>query len=236
MYFFLYFQHSFFFIDYKFIQTKEEFQFPVSQFWIKYPVFMAKLLAMFFGINHYFFSAMSLGVVIFIILLKLMIFHMRLLLNSSMDTNNRTCCDATFSRTIVILTLFTLIFCVFTTIGRVTVGLSSRYIPFLIPGFFAVFLHLSKANSIIPQKVILLIFIGVLIIGSFFFNQKELEYCSYMRNKKILWKQQYLLTENIEEANRVSNFAVYPRQYEQRTNLKWKLEYLKQRKLNLYLQ
>jgi len=53
------------------------------------------------------------------------------------------------------------------------------------------------------------------------------------RSGKIRWKNCYLKTEDIEKSNQLSGIKVHPDP--ERTHLRSKLDYLKRRELNLYL-
>jgi hypothetical protein len=69
-------------------------------------------------------------------------------------------------------------------------------------------------------------------LGSFSLSEKERSGFLHLVNGKKRWVKAYLKNENIEEADRISDFKIYPNA--KATYLKDKLEYLKQRKLNLY--
>jgi len=136
---------------------------------------------------------------------------------------------------IIVLIIFTLIFSLNLAIGRACLGLgaaaASRYIPYMTPGFFALYLF-AVTKKKVPEKVlffcITLFFTTTMSIGT-----ANKTYCARLCGGKERWKQAYLKTENIERSTELSGFMIYPNP--KATNLKWKLDHLKKNRLNLYL-
>ncbi len=224
-----------FFIGYKFNPATPNFKFPAPQFWIVYPRFVGSLLASFFGVKSSFFGVQLFGFSLAALMLVIVIFHIQRLrkLSKNYEKYHR---EIAFSRIIIILISFTLFFCVFCAIGRAaTDPVSSRYVTLLIPGFFAIYLHVAGNISEPLKKNMLHMIVLSLILVFLVFNEYDPHSLSYYYNaKKIQWKFYYLKTENIEETTRICNFRIVPDA--KAIDLKGKLEYLKRRKLNLYLE
>ena len=134
-----------------------------------------------------------------------------------------------------ILTAFTLLFSLNLAIGRVCLGLetatSSRYLPYLTPGFLAFYLF-AVTRKELPVKQI---FCGMLcfFLTTFSVGTKEKNYYSAMCRGKKKWKQAYMETGDILRSSMLSGFQIHPNP--QSTDLQWKLDYLEKHRLNLYL-
>jgi hypothetical protein len=213
-----------FFIDYRFIPAADCFKFPDPNFYL-YPVFVSRMFTNFlslqnFGLISYLFGSI-LMVIIFYILAKT---FLNLRNNHYYPTN----------LILIILLCFPLIFAFNTSFGRLCIGLnsanSSRYVTYLIPSFFGIYLYLlTLKNKGTKNFLILLFLIALFISYSKSFSNQEIDW--YYKGKTN-WKNCYLQFENISLCDLKTNFKIYP--YPNQTNLKFKLDYLKQNKLNLY--
>jgi hypothetical protein len=143
--------------------------------------------------------------------------------------------DVPRNQIIIVLIIFTLIFSLNLAIGRACLGLgaaaASRYIPYMTPGFFAFYLFAITRNKV-PVKAlyycITLFFITTMSIGT-----ANRTYCARLCGGKEQWKQAYLKTEDVEQSTKASGFMIHPNPHI--AKLKWKLNYLKEHRLNLYL-
>jgi hypothetical protein len=135
-------------------------------------------------------------------------------------------------RIIFIMASFTLLFLVGAAAARVSGGIAtskaSRYAIYLSPGFIACYFYIqAKAKN----RWMPLLFCGLLLLPTLNVRQAEREMERMSRNK-LKWKEVYLQTQNIEQANAESNFRVLPKKKEDQ--LKKRLEFLKKNRLNLY--
>lgn len=130
---------------------------------------------------------------------------------------------------------FTVLFCLNTAIGRVCssiyMGQSSRYYLYLIPGLIGVYFFLTEIKSIILKLIVL----GLLIYSSFNFkNRLDLASIKKISETKLIWRKCILETDNIDlcQTKTHKDFVIYPNP--KATNMRWKLDYLKRNKLNIY--
>jgi hypothetical protein len=133
------------------------------------------------------------------------------------------------------LLMFSLLFCASAALGRLCLGLetaqSSRYIPYLIPAFLGLYFFalgyrsaIAKAVCIIPLFVIAASATLVIRIGD------RSMMAQYQRVKND-WRQCYLQRHDIGQCDALTGNKIYPWPNPQ---LKDKLDYLEQNKLNLY--
>ncbi len=227
-----------FFIGYRFSPAVPNFEFPVPQYWIKYPLFFAVTLANFCGLKSVpFFIIISVGFIILFIMIGIGMFHLKRLLVLSFIPLQRAYREINLSQVIVILISFSLIFCISTAIGRISLGLdagkASRYITYLIPGFFGIYLHLANITREKKRNLLLFTAVVCLILANYPLRKSDFQNILMYSNGKTQWMNFYLQTEDIEKTNKTIGFKIYPNA--EVTNLKQKLDYLKARKLNLYL-
>lgn len=223
-----------FFMGYRFLPAAPGFRFPIAAHW-QYPVFVTLMLANFWGIKGVGIVSFVTGTVTMMTMLAVCSFHIRHWVRRRLEVEVRNG-NADVDRIVVVLTTFTLLFCILTAIGRVPLGLNtaqaSRYVTYLIPGFFGIYLHLTSRT---PQKgspVLQLALIIGLIAATFPLPQVDAQTVSWLSQSKFRWKKYYLQTENIEESNRKARFMIYPDA--DRTHLQRKLMYLKTNRLNLF--
>jgi len=85
----------------------------------------------------------------------------------------------------------------------------------------------ANANLVFP------LILAILIIGSFPLDRADTDNLRTLIYGKMMWVERYLQYEDVPSANASAGFAVYPTNQE--TDLRGKLDYLKERGLNLYL-
>ncbi|WP_417915458.1 hypothetical protein [Candidatus Electronema sp. JM] len=225
-----------FFINYTFNSAAEGFVFPHPHPLI-YVKFILITFATFIGmrISHVILYIIAAPIIFFMItiLVKaiLKILHSILRKRSDMQQEKETA----FWQIIIILIAFTLLFSLNLAIGRACLGLgaatSSRYLPYMTPGFFAFYLFFATKKQ---QPVKLIAFLMVFFfITTFSIGNSNKKYYDRIRTGKEKWKQVYLKTENINRSNILSEFRIHPNP--QAAKLKKRLEYLKKNRLNLYL-
>jgi hypothetical protein len=153
-----------------------------------------------------------------------------------------TTAERATGRIIVTLIAFTLLFCANTAVGRVFFGIvsaqTSRYIPYLIPAIFAIFLHVMSLGAGVRKNIILGAIVACLIAATFPMRESDRRCVKWFVKGKTKWKACYLETGDIDAAGKAAassapGFMIHP--VPEVTQLKRKLEYLREHNLNLYL-
>ena len=138
---------------------------------------------------------------------------------------------------IAVLIGYTLLFSLGTAIGRTCIGLehafSSRYVTLMIPAFLGLYLHIYSVSKVIPRKVLTGVFLLLMSVSLFSFSSSDLQIIDRLSVKKERWKRCFLEYESVEQCDKAVGFQIYPDAAS--TRLDWKLDYLKQNDLNLYL-
>lgn len=221
-----------FFIDYRFMPAVADFHFPVREWW-KYPQFMALMSANFCGIKGVNPLSYFAGYLTLLLMLYLVVSRAVRLIRHPVRENNNSRSDAV----VAVLTVYTMLFCANAAVGRVSLGLpsaqSSRYITHMIPGFFGIYLWLCALPPGALKKIVLSATLAGLIAASFPLRETDHNTLRWLTDGKKTWRNVYLKTEDVEKATQTANFSIYPAP--DQTRLKQKLEYLKEKKLNLYL-
>ncbi len=140
------------------------------------------------------------------------------------------------SRTIVILTSYTLLFLIGVSYGRafldesVDGAYASRYVTHLLPAAAGVYFHVcGRAHS----KKLLRYALFLILLYTTFHSKAHFKSMEQFKKKKTTWVETYLSTERIDKANQEAQFMIHPAP--EQTRLQEKLVYLKENKLNLYL-
>ena len=139
-------------------------------------------------------------------------------------------------RSIIFLAGFSLLFSLSAAVGRFCMGMASaqasRYMTLLIPAFLGLYFFLLA----IPKPGLRHLSVGVLaaavLCAQLPYGSNDLRIIHFYSVEKENWKTCYLTYENIELCNQRTNFQIYP------TNdarLQSRLDYLKQNRINLYL-
>lgn len=207
-----------FFVNYRFEPAADCFVFP-HPLPLLYFDFMVRMVNSFLGFHDINISSYILFMVFVIVFLKIAIF-----LITSKSYNKYI--------PIFVLLLFSFIFLVFTAIGRVCMSPAqahvSRYVTYLIPLYFGIYLYI---NTLKNKNLILSIFVFVIVFFSIT-NSENINPGLQFYSKKEAWKKCYIKYEDIEKCNIVTDSKIYPQP--SATKLQWKLNYLKEHKLNLY--
>ncbi len=218
---------------YTFNPAVEGFQFPYPEWW-NYPIFIIIGLANFWGMKGVgVYSLLAGGLTLGIFIWLIFHYGKRLvtfaLATVEPDKTSKDAALINFS-----LLLFTLLFCANTAVGRISLGLNAaqttRYVPYMIPAFVACYYHLRLKYS---EKTLLSITLLFAIIFSTTFIKPDLRQMKLSATQKRLWKEKYLEVEDNYAAEQYSGIQIYP--VPDDTNLVNKLNYLKEKKLNLYL-
>jgi hypothetical protein len=144
--------------------------------------------------------------------------------------------EMVFRQILFVMTAFALLFSLNLAIGRACLGLgaatASRYLPYMTPGFLAFYFFAAATRKPLTEKLLavcmVLFFITTLSIG-----ESNKKYYGRIYQGKREWKQVYLKTEDVEQSTEESGFMIHPNPHA--ANLKWKLNYLREHRLNLYL-
>ncbi len=131
--------------------------------------------------------------------------------------------------------LFTLAFAATTAVGRICIGMaaaeSSRYIPYLVPGIFAVYLMLRGGLAPGPTQSLLLALFLIACIAKERTDRIKAEAGSESDAKRT-WHDCYLRRHDIAACNAEAPRGVYPAP--EATRLQQKLDWLEARGYNLF--
>jgi len=145
--------------------------------------------------------------------------------------------DASGTSSAVLLTFagFTTLFVANATVGRICQGVetsqASRYVLYLVPGLFAIYLALRLGGGW-ARRLATVAFAALLITGEL---RVHAQYRGLLRGfcgGKARWRACYLQRADIAACDRLTHFTVHPSP--QAAGLDWKLDYLKRRRLNLF--
>ncbi len=213
-----------FFIDYKFAPALPNFEFPVDDWWL-YPRIMATALGRFVFIPR------PLGELVgFVVLagsLVVLLMHGLWLLKRY---------NATAIRQVIVLMIgFGLLFLANMAVGRASIGLyagtASRYMTLIAMIFFGLYLHSTMMDSPWRKRAT-----GALIVcllwSSAFVQPAYLNGIRMFTHAKTTWRDKYLETKSIAQADKAARFQIYP--WPENTNLQWKLDWLEQRRLSIF--
>jgi len=176
------------------------------------------------------FSSLPGGMLLVLIIFALLC-HLRRIARNNFDPEDN---DTITSKIIVVLATFSLLFIINTAIGRVSMGIegarASRYVPYLIPSLVGLYFHLFTLGR--SKNIFLnVMFVATVIVTSI--ASTNTYQMSWYHDYKTKWKETYLEHEDISLSDGISGIQIYPRP--EHTHLKEKLNYLKENKLNLYL-
>ncbi len=214
-----------FFVHYKFQPAVDCFEFPYHNL-AAYPWFSALMFSTFAGLRSPTLFVTLLGMVI----LSLAIYVLAL---QTLSLFRREAQARTLPLTIAVMLAYSLLFSANTAVGRVCVGLpapaqASRYTTLLIPAFLGLYFFLLTVKSAPLRKILVALFVAVLIPGHVHISQRV----DWFANGKRAWAICYRKTEDIAFCDAATKFKIYPNPSQ--TQLKQKLDYLKEHKLNLF--
>ncbi|MCI5149142.1 MAG: hypothetical protein D3916_07125 [Candidatus Electrothrix sp. MAN1_4] len=228
-----------YFIDYTFHPAANGFVFP-HPYPFMYIQYILITFASFCGIRGsnivlYFVGAPVVGFMLYLIVQAGMnIIHYPAEVSKKRNDKPSTA-NIAIDQIILVLITFTLVFTLNLSVGRVCLGLgsatSSRYQTYLIPVFFALYLFAVTRRKVPLRGIafcLLCFFVTTFSVGT-----NATTYFQDIYHGKQRWKEAYLQTEDIYLSNRLSKFAIHPNP--SHTELKRKLDYLKEHRLNLYL-
>jgi hypothetical protein len=219
-----------FLISYHFDPAIPNFSFSVP-YLFQYPLFVSMMLSAYWGWHAIIIGqpiSIVAGTFILLILVAVLVFHGRRFFKEGLYFDR-------ISLIVVILIGYSLIFCIFTAVGRTPLGLQqaqvSRYLTLLIPAFLALYFHLYTIRNVKLRQLFLLVYLLMSIVGSLPIRMIDtLPLKNY--NDKKNWKACYLQYEDVDRCDQLTRFQIFPVNNDELHN---KLSYLKEWHLNLFL-
>lgn len=221
-----------FFIDYTFNSAAKGFVFP-HPYPFMYVQYMLISFGAFCGIRGSNIVSMLAGLPVLCCMIYIAIQAALPLVRKGADKTRDK--DIVFGQIVLMLIFFSLIFSLNLAVGRVCLGLetatASRYTAYMIPAFFALYLFaVTRKRAPVRQIAFCM---SCFFLTTFSIGNHNRVYAESSCQGKQRWKEAYLQTESIFLSNRLSGFAIHPNP--QATRLQEKLDYLKEHRLNLYL-
>jgi hypothetical protein len=199
------------------------FEFPHSRP-LEYVWFVALMFARFLGVVQAGDFGVFLGTLLLIVLISVVVQHLiRLVRSPIRDTR---------SIAIVALGTWTLIFCANAAVGRVCAGLGgaqmSRYATLMIPGFFALYLHIVTMAE--PLRARVLPVFATLVVTLPLMNWRaDIDFGRRYAAGKQQWVDCYRAAHDVTTCDAAVRFSVYPT-----PTIREKLDYLEKNRLNLF--
>ena len=215
-----------FFVDYRFYAAIDCFSFPHKPLW-DYLFYIVLMFANFIGLKGFTATSLIGGFFIVLTLFFILIKNIRQILNKGIF-------DEKLSLAIVVFISYSFFFAAAAAVGRVCSGVElaqrSRYMTYLIPAFLALYFQILKLGRTKIGVIGLSLFIVMIIFTEFqVLSKNEVDISDNVLGKKY-WKSCYLQYEDVAYCNKKANFEIFPRPDE----IKYRLEYLKEEKLNLF--
>jgi hypothetical protein len=139
---------------------------------------------------------------------------------------------------LVIATLsgYGILYCLNAAVGRICLGMvgaqQSRYMTYMPLSFLAVYLTILLLRTGRAKYALLCIFLVTSAWSSLHFDTWDWLTAKNHSHDRAAWRECYLKLESIDQCTALTGFKVYP--WPEGTHLKEKLDFLKQRHLNLY--
>ena len=185
--------------------------------------FVGLMVGNFFGLTISGAFSEITGLLIFLFIFILSVYHVRQCILFSVRDNPK-------STVIFSLGAYALIYCLITAHGRAgsyeaAAPIASRYVTLMISAGLALLLHFS---STVKRKRYIFCYVIFLSFGTTYLQPIERGAITYYSEGKKAWKEAYLKTHDQIKAEQASDFPIYPGRIPER------LEYLKKEKLNLF--
>jgi hypothetical protein len=143
--------------------------------------------------------------------------------------------DSGLVRAVGFLLGFTVLFVLNTAVGRVCLGLdsagASRYVPYVVPGWIALFL-LLRSGSTSRVRTLALVFLVALAAIRDVRNGSDLAMARYYASGKRRWAACYLTVHDVVRCDQEADFPIHFAEGEKL--LRWKLDFLEARGLSLF--
>ncbi len=184
---------------------------------------MVVLMPVSAGTLHIIFGLGVFALVCFVFIIS----FIKMIKSDNLSKNN------TINKIIFVLTTYSLLYVVNLSIGRIEFGLyisqSSRYMTYLVPSLIGVYYYLNTLD--IRKRTILISLFMLLMLVSLYSSKYNVMLMKHWHDNKTQWKEAYLKYEDVNIADSISNFTVYPNS----EKIIKTLNYLKKNNLNLYL-
>lgn len=130
---------------------------------------------------------------------------------------------------------FALLFGLNSAVGRVCLGtgtaVASRYVPYAIAGCFGIYLALSRLRGPAWLRPAALT-VALICAAATSFPGRNRGGIAYLSSAKAGWRACYLQTHDLDSCQKAGELPIYPRPVA--TELQQKLDFLEQRRLNLF--
>ena len=196
-----------------------------------YIVFMALIWAHFFALDWTGFLPRVVGKAFLLVLLASLAGSVWFLLRrQARDLSNKEQKARIVTTALMGLSLLT---CVIIAYSRLCGGLPSalapRYAVYVQLGVLGLYFHFVNMRQGLARRLLLLALVVPVLLAALHVDNTGM---AYFRDLKQQWKTCYLQTEDISLCDQVAGFPMHPRRAE--THLDQKLQFLKQKHLNLY--
>jgi len=197
---------------------------PVSYLW-----FIALMFANFAGIKGMSLLPTLLGILVGLMLVTAFVFAISRLVAQPVENRHRHLIIAALSG-------YAMLFCINTAIGRICLGIDAgqapRYMAYLITGFLALYLTLLEMRKNVRRNLMMGSFLAFIAWCGLHLNEMDWLTARNRAHDQRAWRECYLKRESVEECDAITGSKIYP--WPQATHLQEKLQFLKQRHLNLY--
>jgi hypothetical protein len=230
-----------FFVHYRWAPAVDCAVWPSYRLWT-YPWFMAIMFFRPFFTTQRLVSITLVGSALLIGAILVLIFHMRSLIKRG---------PAPAPLVGAALLSYSLLYSANAALGRACLGmnqaLGSRYVTLMIPGFLGLYLYLADPQLLSSwaitiqrnarltasagmRSTILAVFVVALLAGAVA-NKNYRDARVFVKGKRN-WVECYRTLGNIHACDQAADFKIYP--FPERTGLQQKLDFLKERRLNLF--
>lgn len=218
-----------FFIGYKHQPAVPNFHFPHERPW-EYGCFAALMLSSFVGLHGHVALDLTGGAVLLLLLLAVAAIHGRRVLRT-------TPASEPASAVLFTLTASTLLYCLNTAIGRISLGwhdapYAPRYIPLIVPGILALFIQAERLASRFWRNVLWVALFVTAAWSGFTLSFGDRNAVDWYRRNRERWREVYLATDSQAKADAATasdgGFTIHP------GDLSTKLEHLRRHQLNLW--
>ena len=217
-----------FFWGYRFNPAAACFRFPLTPVW-NYPRFMALMFANPLRLKGH----GPLTTLAGFLLLGLALYLLRRCLQQGWKERSPS---AALDRASAALLGFVLFYSSAAAAGRLCFGLDaaqeSRYVVFMNLALLAFYLQSLTWPRGVTRSRAMAAFAVILAAGQIFLSHRDRVQMEYFRQVKTAWKQCYLQQEDIPRCDAAAGAAAFP--LPAATQMQEKLQYMKERKLNLY--
>lgn len=134
------------------------------------------------------------------------------------------------------LFIFSLLFCANTALGRLCLGLltaqSSRYVPYLIPAFLGIYFSCLASGHKNWKTLGTIGVFAIVMSAALPVRIGDRSMMAQYHNVKNNWRECYLQHHDIQQCDTLTGTKIYP--WPESGHLKDKLDFLEEKKLNLY--